>query len=212
MTEFKVGDRVRATKDCAPAVKGEVYTLTKRNGSLMIEVEGQIGLCCCRSTWELVERAEFKVGDKVICIKDNCEFKEGHKTIITRLRLKDSNNDYLSNSGHEDATIYIHDPEQSDNEKWVFSKFWKVVEEETNNKEESSKKETMEIEELKTFSEENLADGKERAEEDKANYEAEEAKKAYTALVDRKEAQERIIRVAKEELKKIEDDLKIFGK
>ncbi|KKL66960.1 hypothetical protein LCGC14_2139810 [marine sediment metagenome] len=88
----------------------------------------------------------------------------------------------------------------------------KVEGETTETNIESSEKTKMDIETLKTFSEENLAEGKEMAEEAKANYEAEEAMKAYTDLVDKKEKQDRIIRVAREELRKIGDDLKVFSK
>ena len=73
-------------------------------------------------------------------------------------------------------------------------------------------KEKMDIETLKTFNKKNLAEGRKQAEEDKANYEATESKNAYKGLVDREETQERIIKVAKEELKKIGDDLKLFSK
>ena len=75
---------------------------------------------------------------------------------------------------------------------------------------ESSNKNQMDKETLKTFSKDNLAEGKRKAEEDKASYEATESKNAYKKLVDRKEEQERKIKVAKEELKVIGDDLKVF--
>ena len=70
----------------------------------------------------------------------------------------------------------------------------------------------MDIETLKTFNKKNLVEGKKQAETDKANYEATESRNAYKRLVDRKEEQERIIRVAEEELTSIKDDLKLFSK
>ena len=42
------------------------------------------------------------------------------------------------------------------------------------------------IETLKTFNPKNLSEGKRQAEEEKANYEASEAKKSYTALINQK--------------------------
>lgn len=74
----------------------------------------------------------------------------------------------------------------------------------------SSCSNTMDKETLKAFNKDNLAEGKRQAEEDKANYEATEAKRAYVSMVDRKETQERIVKVAEEELKEIKEELKLF--
>ena len=66
------------------------------------------------------------------------------------------------------------------------------------------------IETLKTFNPKNLSEGKRQAEEEKANYEASEAKKAYTALINKKEELERIIKTTNEELKKVKESLAVF--
>jgi hypothetical protein len=68
----------------------------------------------------------------------------------------------------------------------------------------------MDVEKLKTFNPKNLAEGKKQAELEKANYEASESKKAYKELIDQKEEQERKIKVANEELEKINEKLKVF--
>ena len=207
MTKFKVGDRVRATKNCTPVVKGEIYTLIESHGNLIIKVKGQIGLCACASTWELVEdfKYQWKKGDKleVIDPPNNVHVKDGDIVI--------ANNDICSNKGHY-ADVNIICVNGTLIENFNAYRFKKVEGERTETNIESSEKTKMDIETLKTFSEENLAEGKEMAEEAKANYEAEEAMKAYTDLVDKKEKQDRIIRVAREELRKIGDDLKVFSK
>jgi hypothetical protein len=66
------------------------------------------------------------------------------------------------------------------------------------------------IETLKTFNPKNLSEGKRQAEEEKANYEASEAKKSYTALINQKEELERIIKTTNEELKKVKESLAVF--
>jgi len=66
------------------------------------------------------------------------------------------------------------------------------------------------IETLKTFNPKNLSEGKRQAEEEKANYEASEAKKYYTALINQKEELERIIKTTNEELKKVKESLAVF--
>lgn len=68
----------------------------------------------------------------------------------------------------------------------------------------------MDIETLKTFSPKNLVEGKKQAEEEKANYEASESKKFYVNSMNEKESQERIIRIANEELKEINKKLGVF--
>jgi hypothetical protein len=66
------------------------------------------------------------------------------------------------------------------------------------------------IETLKSFNPKNLSEGKRQAEEEKANYEASEAKKYYTALINQKEELERIIKTTNEELKKVKESLAVF--
>jgi predicted nuclease with TOPRIM domain len=66
------------------------------------------------------------------------------------------------------------------------------------------------IETLKSFNPKNLSEGKRQAEEEKANYEASEAKKSYTALINQKEELERIIKTTNEELKKVKESLAVF--
>lgn len=66
------------------------------------------------------------------------------------------------------------------------------------------------IETLKSFNPKNLSEGKRQAEEEKDNYEASEAKKAYTALINQKEELERIIKTTNEELKKVKESLAVF--
>ena len=209
MTEFKVGDKVRATITCFPARKGEIYTLTNKHGTIAIATENSDMICCHDDTWELVESApkfkyQWKKGDKLkvtdISMNSNLSFK--NKTIY-------SNNDVNTNDSEETIDVMVHGNIHT---LWFVKRFKKVEDEGANNKEESSEKETMDIETLKTFSNENLAEGKEMAEDAQASYELKEAQKAYADLVDRRDKQERIIRVAKEELKKIGDDLKVFGK
>ena len=66
------------------------------------------------------------------------------------------------------------------------------------------------IETLKSFNPKNLSEGKRQAEEEKANYEASEAKKSYTALINKKEELERIIKTTNEELKEVKESLAVF--
>jgi len=66
------------------------------------------------------------------------------------------------------------------------------------------------IETLKSFNPKNLSEGKRQAEEEKANYEASEAKKSYTTLINKKEELERIIKTTNEELKKVKESLAVF--
>ena len=68
----------------------------------------------------------------------------------------------------------------------------------------------MDAETLKTFNKKNLVEGRKQAEKEKANYEAEESRRAYVGLINRKETQERAIKVANEELEEVEEDLKLF--
>ena len=85
--EFKVGDRVRATKNCPPAIKGEIYKLEKGGvgSSVGILEDSRPGLVCyCSDTWELVEYGEdfndtkVRILNKEECIKvQEAMFKRG---------------------------------------------------------------------------------------------------------------------------------------
>lgn len=73
-----------------------------------------------------------------------------------------------------------------------------------------SSKNKMETETLKIFNPKNLAEGKKEAIKEKANYELTESKKAYKILIDSKEEQERIIKLAQEKVKELNKKLAIF--
>jgi len=66
-------------------------------------------------------------------------------------------------------------------------------------------------EEIKTFNKKNLKEAKRLAVEQKNNREVVDAQYAYEALIDAKETEERKIKVAKEKLVEINEDLKIFN-
>lgn len=204
MTKFKVGDRVRRIK------KDRDFSFKIGDIGVIKEVDVSSVPYLINGDWnyekylELVEVPEFKYqwkkGDKLEVVEITC----------TSLMLGDivtADNDIATNSEVKNTDVITHDGKLIDG---ICSSRYKKVENETNI--ESSENNQMDIETLKTFSEDNLVEGKKRSEEEKANYEAEEAKKAFTALIDRKEKQDRVIKVAKEELKKIGDDLKVFGK
>mgnify|MGYP001591517980 CR=1 FL=1 len=53
--ELLVGKKVRATKDCFGAKKGEVYEVKKDSDNL-IEIEG----CSCVGSWELISPFNYK--------------------------------------------------------------------------------------------------------------------------------------------------------
>jgi len=69
--EFKVGDRVRQTRNCSSAVKGEMYIVGKVKDSDQLWVGNKIdsegfvnsGLCFCQHLWESVETC---FGQKVL--------------------------------------------------------------------------------------------------------------------------------------------------
>jgi len=64
---------------------------------------------------------------------------------------------------------------------------------------------------IKTFNKKNLIKAKTKAQEEQKTYEIETAKKEYQRLIDLKDSQDRIVKIAKEELVKINEELKIFG-
>jgi hypothetical protein len=68
----------------------------------------------------------------------------------------------------------------------------------------------MDLEQLKTFNPKNVADGKKLAEDEKATLEVSEAKRMFKDLTNAKEEQERIIKVAQERLKTINENLNLF--
>lgn len=68
MTNFKVGDRVRTTKDCAPIKAGEVYDVKNRaGGKLYIGDFKKNSYCECSDSWQLIEKTieTLEVGDWV---------------------------------------------------------------------------------------------------------------------------------------------------
>jgi hypothetical protein len=70
----------------------------------------------------------------------------------------------------------------------------------------------MDFEKIKEFDKKNLVEGKKKSEEEKATYEATEAKKFYTDLINRKEEQQRKVKIANEEIKQLDEQLKVFNK
>jgi hypothetical protein len=56
MTKFKVGDRVRTTKDCYPLKAGEVHTVEQYSDGKTLMLYKLGGVCTCDTTWELVEQ------------------------------------------------------------------------------------------------------------------------------------------------------------
>ena len=140
---------------------------------------------------------KFKIGDRVkyICKKSHAQNKDRYGQFGV-IRNVDSNS----------ILVYWDDGSVGSNynKSYIFEDSFELVENESSNKNQ------MDKETLKTFSKDNLAEGKRKAEEDHASYEATESKNAYKKLVDRKDEQERVIKVAKEELKAIGDVLKVF--
>ena len=69
MTEFKVGDKVKAIRNCSGVLKGKIYIVEKCDFDfgLMIKNNNKGCGCSCEG-WELVSTkdSKFKVGDKVV--------------------------------------------------------------------------------------------------------------------------------------------------
>ena len=71
---------------------------------------------------------EFRVGDKVKCIKSAYDIKEGQ--ILEVSNLEDIENDQKSNTGHNDATIYLTGKDRYDNSfegKHVYERYFEFV-------------------------------------------------------------------------------------
>ena len=68
----------------------------------------------------------------------------------------------------------------------------------------------MDSETIKTFNKNNLKAGKELAEKEKADYETQQAKNYYTALINRKQEVDRIIAEYKKELENINEKLSLY--
>ena len=67
MNKFKVGEKVRATKDCLPIKKGVIYTVKETSmGILFIGVDFR-NSCVCSHTWEKIEKTwdNLAEGDEI---------------------------------------------------------------------------------------------------------------------------------------------------
>ena len=84
--------------------------------------------------------------------------------------------------------------------KYILASSFKLADSETK----------MEADKLKNFNPKNLAEGKKRAEQERAEYETQEAKKVYTDLINKRDEQNRIKKEADEKLKEINKELNVF--
>jgi hypothetical protein len=159
---------------------------------------------------ESKSKSKFKVGDIVEVINEEVE-EDKHLIGMTGkiVKVKTYGDSIIPNYYVEfSKPITQHCNRINDYTHMFFEKELKLFSDESKSPLTSNDK--MDIEKLKTFNPKNLAEGKKQAEEDKAYYEAKEAKKVYEGLINEKEEQDRLIKVANEKLKEINEKLKVF--
>lgn len=80
--DFKVGDRVRATKDCFSTEKGKIYTVEKDECSynLVIKKTNDSTFCTCQDSWELIEEPKE---EKKIAV--HCPTKELWEKVLLKM-------------------------------------------------------------------------------------------------------------------------------